>query len=245
MNTIKDIYYTPQNLKEQTLDLFLPSCNEFPVFIYFHGGGLETGDKSDCLDMNKLTNKGIAVASVNYRMYPYAKYPDFITDCTASVQWIKNNISNYGKPTNIFIGGSSAGAYIAMMMYFDKKYLNMFGMERNDFDGFVFDAGQPATHFNVLRERGIDTRKVIIDSAAPIYHISDYNNDPPMLILCAETDMPGRFQQTMVMIDTLKQMGFPEEKIIFKYMEAYSHCEYIAYDIFFDIICDFFEKHGK
>ena len=29
----------------QRLDIHLPECESFPVFIYFHGGGFESGDK--------------------------------------------------------------------------------------------------------------------------------------------------------------------------------------------------------
>ena len=31
----------------QALDLYLPDAAHFPVFVYFHGGGLEAGDKRD------------------------------------------------------------------------------------------------------------------------------------------------------------------------------------------------------
>ena len=34
--------------KEELLDVYLPDQgNEFPVFIYFHGGGLEAGSKEE------------------------------------------------------------------------------------------------------------------------------------------------------------------------------------------------------
>ena len=40
MKSIEKIYYTNAKLPEQFLDLFLPDCETFPVYIYFHGGGL-------------------------------------------------------------------------------------------------------------------------------------------------------------------------------------------------------------
>ena len=29
------------------LDLYLPDAEQFPVFVYFHGGGLESGSRAD------------------------------------------------------------------------------------------------------------------------------------------------------------------------------------------------------
>ena len=74
------------------LDLHMPESEEFDLFIYFHGGGLEMGSRKDNgLIFEYLAEKGIATASVDYRMFPTAKYPDFIEDCAKSVAWIKEN----------------------------------------------------------------------------------------------------------------------------------------------------------
>ena len=58
-----------------------------------------------------------------------------------------------------------------MMLCFDDKYLSACGVPADIIKGYVHDAGQPSTHFNVQRERGLDPRRVIIDEATPIYHI--------------------------------------------------------------------------
>lgn len=42
MKTFTDICYCEKHL--QYLDIYLPECKKFPVFVYFHGGGLENGD---------------------------------------------------------------------------------------------------------------------------------------------------------------------------------------------------------
>ena len=85
MKTILDISYG--QVPAQKLDMILPETETFPLFIYFHGGGLETGDKSQQEDMKKfLTERGVAVISANYRMYPNADFPDFIEDAAAVVK---------------------------------------------------------------------------------------------------------------------------------------------------------------
>ena len=94
MITHQDIEYE-ENLY---LDLFLPESERFDLFVYFHGGGLEYGSRKG-MDVfaNTLTKSNIATASVEYRMYPNAKFPEFIQDCALAVRWLKDNIKNYGK----------------------------------------------------------------------------------------------------------------------------------------------------
>ena len=144
----------------------------FDLFIYFHGGGL-TNCSHKNYDPTGLAFEKInmAFASVEYRLYPNAKFPDFIEDAAKSVKWLKDNISNYGKCNRIFVGGSSAGGYLSMMLCFDKKYLNAVGLEPTDIDGYIHDAGQPTTHFNVLKEYGLDHRRIIVDEKSPMYFV--------------------------------------------------------------------------
>lgn len=241
---LKNIYYTDDKSDAQTLDIFLPDDvkEKIPVFIYFHGGGLEAGSKEE-IPPQSFIEKGVCVASVNYRMYPHHRYPDFIWDCAASVKWVMDNIGQYADVSGIYIGGSSAGAYLAMMLCFDSRYFATYNINMSKISGFVFNAGQPTTHFNVLRERGIDSRRCIIDEAAPLFHIEEYNNQPPMLIFCADSDMTNRYEQTMLLIGTLKHMNYPEENIQFEYLKGHCHCDYINDDsLFANRIINFIKK---
>ena len=227
MKVIKDIYYTAVHHEEKKLDLYLPDAEEFDIFVCFHGGGMEHGDKSGYVPnmIDYLVKKGIAVASANYRMYPEAQYPEFIKDAAAAVAWVKSNIDNYGKHKRLFVGGSSAGGYLSMMLCFDKRFLAPHEMSPLDIDAFIHNAGQPTAHFNLLRERGIDSRRVIIDESAPIYHIGTEENYPNMLFIVATNDMENRYEQTMLALSTLKHFGH-EEKTALKVMEGYNHCGY-------------------
>ena len=165
---IKDICYAEQT--KQCLDIYLPDTEQFKTFVYFHGGGIQAGDKTDVkLFCEYLANRGVAAVSVNYRMYPEAKYPEFIEDVAESVAWVFKNINNYGKCSGIYVGGSSAGGYMSQLLCFNKDYLGKHDINVMDIAGFVHDAGQPTTHFNVLKELGIDGKRIIVDEKAPIY----------------------------------------------------------------------------
>lgn len=226
MDLISNITYG--NAERNNLDLYLPKNKEkFNTLVFFHGGGLENGCKDANQDaFSTLADNGIAVISANYRTYPSAKYPEFIEDAAAAVNWTFQNINKHGVCNKIYIAGSSAGAYISMMLCFDKRYLGKYGIDSNDIAGYIFDAAQPTTHFNVLRERGFDTRKVVIDEAAPIYHIQDNFKHSPMLIILAENDITNRLEQNILFRSTLRIFGYNDTIIGFKIMNGYSHCGY-------------------
>ena len=117
MKVFNDICYCNNGSDRNKLDLYIPDCEEFPVFVHFHGGGIESGDKS-CggKEMGEyLADKGIGFVAVNYRMYPSAVYPDFLRDAAAAVAWTFGHISEYGKCSKIYVGGNSAGGYMSMM----------------------------------------------------------------------------------------------------------------------------------
>ena len=139
MRSFFDIQYGELKNPAQKLDIHLPDeGSKFPVFVYFHGGGLKDGDKAaqHLVDNAATTTKsGIAFVSVNYRMYPDAKYPEFIEDCAESVAWVFKNIEKYCKPNGIYVGGSSAGGYLSMMLCFDKSWLNKYGISPLDITG--------------------------------------------------------------------------------------------------------------
>lgn len=225
MKSFLDICYGSEN--EHLLDIHLPECDSFPVFVYFHGGGLEAGDKANGygLFFEYLTSHGIAVVSANYRMYPDAKYPDFLEDGALAVKWVFGNIKNYGNATDIYVGGSSAGGYMSQMLCFDRRWLAAQSLSPTDIKGFVHDAGQPTCHFNVLRERGLDTRRVIIDETSPIYHIGVDPEYPPMLVIVSDDDMANRYEQTQLLISTLKHFGHTEN-VTLQIMHS-THCAYV------------------
>ena len=224
MKIVLDICYNKEN--NQYLDICLPDADEFDVVLYFHGGGLKTGDKSNQKTFFEyMVANGVAVVSANYRMYPDCKYPDFIEDAAEATSWVFNNIANYGKIKGIYVGGSSAGGYLSQMLCFDEKWLAKYNIKPCDITGFIHDAGQPTCHFNVLKERGIDSRRVIIDDSAPLYHIGEADEYPPMLIIVSDNDMKNRYEQTMLLESTLKHFGHTE-KVQLKIMNG-THCAYV------------------
>lgn len=249
MKTILDISYLNDDLERHKLDIYLPDKSNFPTLIFFHGGGLIKGDKSDIAKLSGyFTSRGIAFASPNYRMYPDAKYPDFIEDGAAAVAWVKNNINSFGGSGKIFVGGSSAGGYISMMLCYDSKYLAKYSIAPTDIAAYVHDAGQPTTHYSVMVERGFDNRRCAVDDAAPLYHVGVAKEYSPQLIFVSDNDIKARYEQTLLLLSTLESFGYDMSRVKLEVMRGYSHTEYLSkFDgdkntVFGDLVYKFLSK---
>ena len=222
MKLLQDIVY---NRHDQKLDLWLPEQNFDTVFVFFHYGGLERGDKSKSDKYGEyLTQRGIALASANYRMYPEARYPDFLEDAAEAVAWVKTHIGEYSPNcSRIFAGGSSAGGYISMMLCFDDRWLGKHGIAPTDLTGFLHNSGQPTAHFRVLEERGLHKHRLVVDETAPLYWVGTRDTLPPMLFVVSDNDMENRLEQTMLTVSTLKHFGFTEPQVQMQLLEG-KHC---------------------
>lgn len=224
------------------LDAYLPESPCRGTLVFFHGGGLEAGSREglDVPDVARLTDAGFAVVKPDYRKYPDARFPDFIEDAAAAVGWVKRNAADWGGE-RLFVGGSSAGGYLSQMLCFDGRYLAAQGMSPKDIHGWIFDAGQPAVHYNILRERGVSPLAVRVDEAAPLYFVGPYDGLAPMLIFAAEHDMPGRLAQNRLLVDAMENFGYPPEQHRFVYMAGWKHCEYNGHACYDDEILRFLE----
>lgn len=256
MTIIENIVYDASIGNSGLYDLILPKepgCESDDLFVYIHGGGIEGGNKAGERPVfTYLAEHGIACASINYRMYgDGAKFPDYIEDCAKAIAHIMTEGRNIVNFKRITVGGSSAGGYLSMMLFFDPKYLGAYGISPRDIDGWYFDAGQPTTHFNILaKERGIDPLAIRVDEAAPIYFLDHRFEDPDTLprihFVWAERDMTARPEQSELMICLLKYYGYPQNKLTQTFMPHNRHCEYISKPALFgEMIAGFLKGFGN
>lgn len=251
MLTYPDIPYSARPDPRMCVDVYAPDSRACrATVVWLHGGGIENGDRKGVEEVAaSLCAHGVALVSAEYRMFPEAQFPDFLFDAAEAVRWTFDHAVGYGLSEQILLGGSSAGSYISMMVCFDRKYLAAFDLEPEDLAGFLFDAGQPTTHFNVLKYRGIDSRRVIVDEAAPLFHIQDAHPDRPLLITVSDNDMPCRLEQNQLLCVTLKHFGYDMSKVELHVMQGYSHCGYThAKDeagrmIYADLVNAFLDRH--
>ena len=237
MKRYGDVFYSRKKDSDHVVDILIPEeedllpgfgLKDMPLFLYFHGGGLEGGDKADAEVLSSyLIPRGIAVASANYRMYPEAVCPDFFRDAAAAAAFALCSRGEYGITGPVFVGGSSAGANLAMLLCFDGRYLAPYGLKPVDFAGFMLDAGQPTVHYNILRERGMDPRKVVIDEMSAIYHVGEADSYAPLLILFADEDIENRREQNLLLASTMKHFGCDMSRVTVKQLHG-THSSYVG-----------------
>ena len=169
------------------LDIYYPvnTHRPFKTVIWFHGGGLEGGQKE--LPAN-LKNKGFAVVGVNYRLFPRAKNPDYTNDAAAAVAWVFKHIAQYGgSASDIYVSGHSAGGYLTLMLCLDKSYLAQYGVDADSVAGYLPIGGQTATHFTIRYEENRYLNTVLEgvgNSHVPLYEMQGFDHGRSVAPAC-------------------------------------------------------------
>ena len=191
------------------MDLFVPEQEEFFTIVHFHGGGLIEGDKGDTHQyVSHLVKQGFAVATANYSLLTEAKFPRCLYDASEAIRYVMDNISKYGKSKGIIISGQSAGAWMTLMLCFNKEYLEAKKINKSAICGFISDAGQPTSHFNILKiEKGLDPLLQRIDEAAPLYYVDKETSFSHLLLMTYENDLPNRLEQNKLLYSTIKSFN--------------------------------------
>ncbi|NOU37000.1 MAG: alpha/beta hydrolase [Kiritimatiellaceae bacterium] len=116
----KNITYAETADGPQQLDLYLPANAQgtVPLIIWIHGGGWKNGSKENCLPVRLgVTERGYAVASINYRLTGTVPFPAQIEDCKAAVRWLRVHAGRYGlNPDRFGVWGSSAGGHLVALL---------------------------------------------------------------------------------------------------------------------------------
>lgn len=202
------------------LDIYYPKdTTNLSTVVWFHGGGLESGEKHI---PEGLLEKGVIVVAVNYRMHPKVLNPVYIEDAAAAVAWTFNNIDKYnGNKKKIFITGHSAGGYLASMVGLDKNYLKKHDIDADDIAGLIPFSGHTITHFTIRKEMGIEGTQPIVDKYAPLFHVRKYA--PPILLITGnrELELLGRYEENAYFYRMMKIVGHPDVELM--EMDGYGH----------------------
>ena len=220
MKTEKDIRYSDISPLDK-LDIYFAN-EEKGVIIYFHGGGFEAGDKYDPHVVEiaeSFANFGYTFVNVDYSLYPNTKFPSFLLEAALAVKYTKYRFPHQ----KIYITGTSAGAYISMMLCFNRELLGKHGIKPLDISGWIFESGQPTSHFNLLKfEKGLDPLLQRIDELAPLYYVDKDVILSKALFILYTNDMPNRYEQNQLMIKAVKNFN-PSLQLDHILLEG-SHC---------------------
>ncbi|WFB34394.1 alpha/beta hydrolase [Kiritimatiellota bacterium B12222] len=202
----------PQLADRCKLDVYLPENQEsFPTLIWFYGGGMVEGEKH--LPPG-LEDQGVAVVTPNYRLSPQTTHPGYIEDAAAAVAWTFENCASFGgDPDRVFIGGLSAGAYLASMVQLDKNWLAPYGIDPDRSLGLIALSGQLITHFTIRQEQGIPAHHVIVDELAPLRFVRA--DAPPICLITGDRDLEllARYQENAYFQAILTLAGHQQNEL--------------------------------
>jgi len=221
---VNDIPYTdstdPYAQERCKLDVYYPThMKDAPVVVWFHGGGIEGGNKH--ID-RELKNSGLVVVAANYRLLPKASIDQCLDDAAAAVAWAYKNVEKYGgSHRKIFVAGHSAGGYLLDIIGLDKHWLAKYGVDADSLAALVPFSGQCITHYNVRKQQGIKPLQPTIDHYAPLFHIRP--DAPPIVIISGdrELELYGRYEEQAYFWRMLKLVGHPDVSLY--EMQGYNH----------------------
>lgn len=193
------------------LDLYRPErpAAGTPAIVFFYGGNWEAGEKEEYRFVAQaLAARGFTVAVPNYRLYPAVRYPAFLEDSAAAVAWVRRHGAEHGAPAGpVAMMGHSAGAYNALMLAVDGRWLGAQGLDpatdlraavglAGPYDFLPLDSDMLKDLFGPEDQRP-DTQ--------PVNHVT--RRTPPMLLATGTDDTTVYPRNSRNLSDRVRRMG--------------------------------------
>ncbi len=236
---LRDLEYARAGDLSLQLDLYLPdSGGPHPLIVWMHGGAFRVGDKGRIWwgPIVRQTERGYAMASINYRLSGQAVFPALVHDAKAAIQWLRANAGKYNlQADRIVVAGESAGGYLAAMLGTTggvaalehphpghpgqsnrvQGVVDFFGP--TDFlqmdDGVPRACEAPQVHRapdspeSQLLGCNLEACSDRVNEASPITYVD--GDDPPFLILHGTGDCTVPSHQSQLLYDALSAVGVP------------------------------------
>ncbi len=138
--TKSNVPYVENGHARQVLDVYAPpKAKDLPVMFWIHGGGWQTGDKTEVqLKPQWFMDQGFVFVAMNYRLLPDVEMGVLIRDVAKSFGWVQKHVAEYGgNPARVLVGGHSAGAQLAAILCTDERYLKEEGVSLDRITGCV------------------------------------------------------------------------------------------------------------
>lgn len=150
--------------ERRKLDIYYPSSpkDEETIVVFIYGGSWRMGHRSQYrFAAQPFAAAGYVTVVPDYRLYPEARFPDFVSDIAAALKWVQTELVGEGKAPRIVLVGHSAGAHIAALLALDRRYLEAEGLSTDIIKGWVGLAGPYA--FDPIKTK---STKAIFEPAA-------------------------------------------------------------------------------
>ncbi|WP_293913254.1 alpha/beta hydrolase [Deinococcus sp.] len=184
----RDLKYGPD--VRNVLDVYEPQGGgqNRPVVLFIHGGSWNSGSKAEYVFVGEsLARAGYVTAVMNYRLAPLHPYPDYVQDGAQALRWLQDNAGKYGgNGTRLYVMGHSAGAFNAVELVDNERWLREAGVPISNVRAVVGIAGPYDYDFRQFKSRtafpaGGDPADIM-----PSRHVRA--DAPPHLLLVAAND---------------------------------------------------------
>ena len=124
-----------------------------PVLMFVHGGSWDSGSKNIYKFLAEgFTKSGFDIVIPNYRIYPEAKFPEFLIDNAEAVAFTRQTFPG----RKIVLIGHSAGAYNVLMLGLRDEHLKQAGVDRCEAISGIVSLAAPVGVVPLKSERLIE-----------------------------------------------------------------------------------------
>jgi len=230
--TISDVPYGSVGDISLLLDFYEPTKRlpERPLIVWVHGGAWRSGTKAG-VPIAKLREQGFAIASVEYRLSPVAKFPAQIHDIKSAIRFLRSNAGRFGVDADRFVlAGSSAGGHLAVLAAVSDGVPELSGNLQTDekisssVQAVVsfYGAGNLQTILAQSTPFGLGVRVPALELflgglpdkeptlarlASPVEHIDA--RDPPLWLFHGDQDPQMPINQSHELVGAYKKLGLP------------------------------------
>ena len=222
---VRDVCYTPElecDARAHRLDFYLPAAHDWPVLVFIHGGGWDSGDKNlkaGGADVyanigRTFASRGIGTAVINYRLQPTTDWRGQVADAEQAVRWVHEHAREYGgRADRVFVMGHSAGGYLASWVALGTAAADSLGVRGaicvsgaglDLADSLTYALGESLRYYE-KRFRAGDTTEAWKRLASPVQRV--HAGAPPFLFMYAGGEKPPLKRQASVLQEALERVG--------------------------------------
>lgn len=186
-----------------------------PVVVFIHGGSWSHGKAAEyAFVARNLAARGYVGVSAGYRLVPGGEYPAMLQDGAAAVRWVRDNIGRYGgDPDRIVLMGHSAGAYNAVMLALDPRWLAGAGVPAGSIRGAIGLAGP--YDFLPLDSEGTINAFGKAPELAQTQPVNFARKDaPPLLLVTGDADTTVRPRNAEALARAMTAAGQATEPVV-------------------------------
>lgn len=211
----RGIAYGPD--ERHRLDLYFPKrkTEAAPAVLFFYGGAWITGHRREYRFVGQaLASEGIIVGIADYALFPEHRFPQFVEDGAKAFAFLRATLAEHGgDPNRLFTAGHSAGAYIAVMLACNPRYLSEAGDDVSSLAGAIGIAG-PYDFLPITNEQRIEIFGGSDRAETQPIHFAD-GKRPPMLLLTGDRDANVLPRNTHNLAAKLRRHGSKVEEIVY------------------------------